>query len=79
MFNSYQAIKVAGEGGSGRVFKVKSEEGQTYAVKCLDADKINREKLKRFKNENLLNLAKNHDTILLPRHYARGFRKAKKL
>ena len=69
IFDSYQAVEKVGEGGSGQVFRVESEDGQTYAVKCLDADKISTKKLKRFKNELYFCLRNVHINIIQVHDY----------
>ena len=50
-FNTYSVSEVIGEGGSGRVFAVKDDDGDIFALKCLFPDRVNTEKRKRFKNE----------------------------
>jgi len=51
-FEEYEVIdKSLGEGGSGRVFEVKNEANERFALKCLSPEKISTEKRKRFKNE----------------------------
>jgi serine/threonine protein kinase len=48
---TYEAIELIGEGGSGRVYKVQSTDGKNFAIKCLAPEKLTSEKIKRFKNE----------------------------
>ena len=50
-FTQYTGTDIIGAGGSGRVYRAIDDTGDVYAIKLLDADKANREKLKRFKNE----------------------------
>lgn len=51
-FEEYEVVdKSLGEGGSGRVFEVKNEANERFALKCLSPEKISNEKRKRFKNE----------------------------
>lgn len=47
----YQVEALVGEGGSGAVFKVTNPDGEPFAVKCLDPDRVTRDKRKRFRNE----------------------------
>lgn len=50
-FEIYTQAGIIGEGGAGRVYEVRNDKGQTFALKCLAPDKINSERRKRFKNE----------------------------
>lgn len=50
-FESYRVIGSLGEGGAGKVFAVKNDEGKQFALKCLSPDRITTERRKRFKNE----------------------------
>lgn len=50
-FESYEVIKLLGEGGAGKVFAVKDENGERFALKCLSPARITTERRKRFKNE----------------------------
>lgn len=50
-FESYQATRVIGEGGSGRVYEVKNSTGDVFAIKSLAPDRVTTDRLKRFKNE----------------------------
>lgn len=63
-FNRYEAIKVLGEGGCGRVFLLKDERGNHFAAKFLNPDSMNSSKLKRFKNEVFFSLKFDHDNII---------------
>ena len=46
-FTQYTGTDIIGAGGSGRVYRAIDDTGDVYAIKLLDADKANREKLKR--------------------------------
>ena len=50
-FDTYKASKVIGEGGAGRVYEVTNGAGELFALKCLAAVRITKDRLKRFKNE----------------------------
>jgi len=62
--NVYSGISVIGEGGAGRVYKVVDEAGKNYAIKMLDKDKANSEKLNRFKNEIYFCVKNRHQNII---------------
>jgi len=51
VFESYEAVGILGQGGSGRVYEVKDSEQRRFAVKCLTPELTTSLKLKRFKNE----------------------------
>lgn len=50
-FESYNSLKIIGEGGAGRVYEVTNSGGEDYAIKVLVPERITKERLKRFKNE----------------------------
>lgn len=50
-FDVYAELGLLGEGGAGRVYEVRNDKGQTFALKCLSPDRITAERRKRFKNE----------------------------
>lgn len=50
-FSTYKTINILGEGGSGRVFRVKDPDGVEFGLKLLDFHKTTSEKRKRFSNE----------------------------
>ena len=50
-FETYTVAKTIGEGGAGRVYEVTNSSGDVFALKCLAAERITKERLKRFKNE----------------------------
>jgi serine/threonine protein kinase len=50
-FDSYTSVGVIGEGGAGMVYEVRNAAGETFALKCLAPERVNAERLKRFKNE----------------------------
>jgi len=63
-FNSYRALDILGEGGSGKVYRVEDQDGKVYALKCLEAHKATREKRKRFRNEIFFCLRKTSQHIV---------------
>ncbi|MBI2060158.1 MAG: serine/threonine protein kinase [Nitrospirae bacterium] len=63
-FESYRATKVIGEGGAGRVYEVANTAGETYALKCLAPERVNSERLKRFKNEVAFCQIQDHPNIV---------------
>lgn len=50
-FDSYASVGVIGEGGAGMVYEVRNSAGETFALKCLAPERVNADRLKRFKNE----------------------------
>jgi len=50
-FDVYTEVGLLGEGGAGRVYEVRNDKGQSFALKCLSPDSITAERRKRFKNE----------------------------
>lgn len=50
-FESYEVIESLGDGGAGKVFAVRNENSERFALKCLSPERITTEKRKRFKNE----------------------------
>ena len=50
-FETYTVTKIIGEGGAGKVYEVSNASGDLFALKCLAAERITNERLKRFKNE----------------------------
>jgi serine/threonine protein kinase len=50
-FDVYTEVGLLGEGGAGRVYEVRNDKNQTFALKCLSPDRITAERRKRFKNE----------------------------
>ena len=48
---TYQTDGLLGEGGAGRVYSARDNEGQIVALKVLDPSKATQSHLKRFKNE----------------------------
>ncbi|MFN7987716.1 MAG: serine/threonine-protein kinase [Thermoanaerobaculia bacterium] len=63
-FASYAVVDLIGEGGAGRVYRVRDEAGQTYALKCLDPEKVTTEKRKRFRNEIRFCERNDHPNVL---------------
>lgn len=50
-FDTYTEVALLREGGAGRVFEVKNDKGEAFALKCLSPESITAERRKRFKNE----------------------------
>lgn len=63
-FETYQATKIIGEGGAGRVYEVTNSSGDILALKCLAPDRVTSERLKRFKNEIGFCQRHNHPNII---------------
>lgn len=63
-FNVYNSIALIGSGGAGNVFKVKDENKEIVAVKCLAPERIKKSKLARFKNELHFCLKNQHPNII---------------
>lgn len=63
-FTTYIATEFKDEGGSGRIYKVKDEANNIYAIKLLDPGKATKEKVKRFKNELQFCLKNQHKNIV---------------
>lgn len=61
---TYRPIEVVGEGGAGRVYKVQTEGGNVFAVKCLDAKKATTTTRKRFKIELQFCTKNEHENIV---------------
>lgn len=68
-FTTYTIIDVIGEGGSGRVFAVKDEDGKEFALKCLFPERATTEKRKRFKNEIFFCSKHQHANIIQVRDF----------
>lgn len=63
-FGTYRAMTILGEGGSGKVFSTRSDDGNEYAVKLLDAAHASTEKARRFKNEILFGSQTRHKNLV---------------
>jgi serine/threonine protein kinase len=63
-FSTYETSEIAGEGGSSRIFKAVSADGIPVAIKLLNVNKVNKESLKRFKNEIYFCLRNEHPNIV---------------
>jgi serine/threonine protein kinase len=63
-FGVYTSDTLLGQGGSGKVYSARDEEGQPVAVKVLAPESVTRDKAKRFKNEILLGSAIQHKGIV---------------
>ncbi|UNK56273.1 serine/threonine protein kinase [Pseudoxanthomonas daejeonensis] len=50
-FHKYTPIRQLGQGGSGRVFEVRGDDGRLHALKVLDAGGVTAERKARFRNE----------------------------
>lgn len=63
-FARYSADAVLGEGGAGRIYRVRDDSGAIHALKLLDPSKATKDKLKRFKNELLFSIRNQHLNII---------------
>lgn len=63
-FDSYTSVGVIGEGGAGMVYEVRNSAGETFALKCLAPDRVNADRLKRFKNEIAFCQKQDHPNIV---------------
>jgi len=63
-FATYTKVADIGGGGSGRIFGVVDESGDSWALKLLDSGKANKDKSKRFKNELQFCLKNKHPNIV---------------
>ena len=61
--NKYDEVEIIGEGGNSTVYKVVDEDGKEFALKLLNK-KIDRESIKRFKNEISYCVNSNHENIM---------------
>lgn len=61
---TYFTLGIVGTGGSGVVYKVQTDDAQTFAIKRLDAEKATTQKRKRFKIELHFCLRNNHKNIV---------------
>lgn len=60
----YRTKSVLGEGGSGRVYRVRDTKNDEFAIKCLFPELVKGERLRRFKNELSFCLRNTHPNIL---------------
>ncbi|MEV9402412.1 hypothetical protein AB0170_27245, partial [Klebsiella pneumoniae] len=63
-FSDYKAIRVIGGGGSGRVYEVENADKEKLALKVLIPEKINSDKISRFRNEIFFSLKNIHPNII---------------
>lgn len=63
-FRTYEPLEQLGEGGAGRVLRVKDANGREYAAKILNPDRINAERRKRFQNEIMFCMKDIHPNVL---------------
>jgi len=63
-FGSYQVQELLGYGGSGTVYRVADDDGDPFAIKCLNPDTVTSDKRKRFKNELMFCLRNRHPNIV---------------
>jgi len=61
---SYKTVEVIGEGGSGIVYRVETDIGQDFAIKCLKPEIVNSVRLRRFHNELRFSLKNTHRNIV---------------
>jgi serine/threonine protein kinase len=62
-FDTYRAIKLVGEGGSGAVYEARNSDGERVALKCLKP-RLPTSRRKRFKNEILFCQSCQHPNIV---------------
>lgn len=62
-FNEYTLEKQIGQGGNGKVWRVKDKNGDFYAIKFLERKNTSKV-LKRFKNETFFCIRHSHKNIL---------------
>jgi hypothetical protein len=60
----YRSLGTVGSGGAGIVYKVQTDDGQIFAIKCLDFRKATAEKRKRFKTELYFCSKNEHKNII---------------
>jgi serine/threonine protein kinase len=63
-FGSYFSEEVLGEGGAGRVYRVRDESGTRYALKLLHGHGVTADKRRRFKNEIGFLQNTSHDNLV---------------
>ena len=63
-FNDYRINETIEGGGSGTVYKVRDEDSQIYALKCLEPSRLTRQKVKRFRNELYFCFKTDHENII---------------
>lgn len=63
-FDIYSVSNVIGEGGAGLVYEVTNAAGESFALKCLAAERVTAERLKRFKNEITFCQKQDHPNII---------------
>lgn len=63
-FDDYTIIEQIGQGGSGTVFLAESTDGDKFAIKAINKNNSNRNKIKRFKNEINFCLKNDHKNII---------------
>ena len=66
-FDSYTSVGVIGEGGAGMVYEVRNSSGDTFALKCLVPERVNADRLKRFRNEIAFCQSQDHPNIEIGR------------
>lgn len=62
--NTYEVISQKGQGGCGRVFEVRAEDGAHFALKELGPEKPSTQRLKRFRNEALVFVEHHHPNLI---------------
>lgn len=63
-FDDYTIKEQIGQGGSGIVFLAESTDGEKFAIKTINKNNSNRNKIKRFKNEINFCLKNEHKNII---------------
>lgn len=63
-FSEYEATHILGEGGSGVIYLATDPSGTECAIKLLAANRVTREKRRRFKNEIVFCHGNKHKNVL---------------
>lgn len=63
-FDIYSVSNVIGEGAAGLVYEVTNAAGESFALKCLAAERVTADRLKRFKNEITFCQKQDHPNII---------------
>lgn len=63
-FGTYAVEQLLGEGGAGRVYRVRDESGSPFALKIMHGQGVTTEKRRRFKNEIGFLQSTRHDNLV---------------